>query len=216
MQQKISHSLSLIANAVDEYGDRIGVACSFGKDSMVTLHLCRTINTNIQVFSILTPYKPLETKQYGAIIARDWKLNLKVREAPIKDGGALYLEDVEKCCNYYKVEQFKKIIKELDLHAWISGLRRTEGTEHREKFTDEIESKGELIKINPILQWTEAEVWLYHAINNIPVHPLYTQGYRSLGCLPCSKPYTKEERGGRWEGTDKCGGECGIHTKNLT
>jgi phosphoadenosine phosphosulfate reductase len=73
-----------------------------------------------------------------------------------------------------------------------------------------------LIKLNPILIWYEREIWQYLALNNVPVNPLYNEGYRSLGCAPCTKiAQGVDERAGRWIGTSKCGGECGIHTKPL-
>ena len=78
--------------------------------------------------------------------------------------------------------------------------------------------KGGLVKINPILDFTELDVWRYLAINDIPAHPKYAEGYRSLGCEPCSHKEddeTEPERAGRWMGTSKCGGECGIHTQQL-
>ena len=70
------------------------------------------------------------------------------------------------------------------------------------------------MKINPILEWTEADVWRYIACNNIPVHEWYKRGYRSLGCEPCTSLIGDDEpeRAGRWRGTSKEGGECGIHT----
>ncbi|MEK9148938.1 MAG: phosphoadenosine phosphosulfate reductase family protein, partial [Candidatus Desantisbacteria bacterium] len=71
-------------------------------------------------------------------------------------------------------------------------------------------------KLNPILIWKEREVWQYLALNNVQVNPLYAEGYRSLGCEPCTKiTHEEDERAGRWVGTSKCGGECGIHTKPL-
>ena len=149
-----------------------------------------------------------------------WNLNIKVcgtRTLPesIDDKDLpLFKTDPERCCEHFKVEPTKHAIRELQLLAWISGLRGTEG--HTREFLHEREEKQGLIKYNPILMWTEAEVWLYHAMYDIPVHPLYTQGYRSLGCAPCSEPYTETERGGRWAGNEKCGGECGIHTKDLS
>ncbi len=73
-----------------------------------------------------------------------------------------------------------------------------------------------LIKLNTILIWKEREVWQYLAINEVRVNNLYSEGYRSLGCLPCTKiTNAEDERAGRWIGTSKCGGECGIHTRPL-
>jgi phosphoadenosine phosphosulfate reductase len=81
----------------------------------------------------------------------------------------------------------------------------------------EVERIGTLTKINPILLWTELDVWRYLAINQIPMHPWYFEGYRSLGCAPCTSKVLDDEpeRAGRWKGTSKCGGECGIHTAVL-
>jgi phosphoadenosine phosphosulfate reductase len=190
-----------------------------GKDSVVTLHLCLRIDPNIKVFVISTPFWFQETREYGRHLQRIWNLNATWREAHSWrktisiNAPTYYEEDVEKCCQYYKVDPTKEVIRDWELDAWISGLRNTEG--HTRKFLDIVEDRDGLIKINPILKWTESEVWLYHATHEIPVHPLYARGYRSLGCEPCSKPYTDTERGGRWVGTDKCGGECGIHTQSL-
>jgi len=76
--------------------------------------------------------------------------------------------------------------------------------------------KGTITKVNPILDWYEVDIWKYMAIHEIPVHPWYAMGYRSLGCAPCTHLVDDDEteRAGRWLGTSKCGGECGIHTMN--
>lgn len=215
MQRKVTHSLQLIATALEKYGDKIAIFSSFGKDSVVTLHLCRRINPQIQVVSIMTPYKPQETLDYKKHLTDKWQLNIKTycRELITENDKNIYDIDVDRCCQYYKVAPSRQAIRELQLGAWISGLRGTEG--HTRKFLQEIEERDGLIKINPILEWTEADVWLYHSANNIAPHPLYMQGYRSLGCAPCSMPYADTERGGRWIGTEKACGECGIHTQSL-
>ena len=73
-----------------------------------------------------------------------------------------------------------------------------------------------ITKLNPILTWTEREIWQYLSTEYIPVHPWYKQGYRSLGCEPCTAIVDEKEseRDGRWKGTCKAAGECGIHTMN--
>ncbi|MHA1221255.1 MAG: phosphoadenosine phosphosulfate reductase family protein, partial [Candidatus Heimdallarchaeota archaeon] len=121
--------------------------------------------------------------------------------------------DPDECCRILKVEPTKEAVKNLD--AWICGLRNTEGRTRKDY--KEIENKGGLFKINPILNWTELDIWRYIAINNIPVHPYYAKGYRSLGCEPCTILISDDalEREGRWVGTSKCCGECGIHTQAL-
>lgn len=215
MIDKINHSKELIAKAISIYPN-IAIASSFGKDSVVLIHLAQQIKPDIKIFSVMTPYKFKETRDYKDKLTKEWNLNITTYEAS-ELGMLLYKKDIEQCCNYYKVEPTKRAIKELQLDAWITGLRNTEGGEMREKFTKEIETKEDgLVKVNPILSWTEKDIWLYHAVNSIPVHPLYLKGYRSLGCEPCSKickDDSKPEREGRWVGTNKI--ECGIHCAKM-
>lgn len=225
MQTKINHSLRLIAESLEKY-KKIAVFSSFGKDSIVTIHLAQRVDPNVKIVGIVTPFKFDETIRYRRNIIKSWNLNYEqfgldkyesYRDPEpmyeLEGAEPLYQKDVEECCEVYKVEPTKEAIKTLELDAWICGLRGTEG--HTREFLNEVEERQGLIKINPILKWTEAEIWLYHAANNIPVHFLYTQGYRSLGCEPCSKSYSETERGGRWVGSNKCSGECGIHSKPL-
>jgi len=110
-----------------------------------------------------------------------------------------------------KVNPTKAAVSNLD--AWITGLRNTEGRTRVDY--QEIENKGGLIKINPILTFTEAEIWRYISTRGIEPHPWYRKDYRSIGCAPCSNPGGELERDGRWKDTSKCGGECGIHTQIL-
>lgn len=208
--ERVRHSLTLISKALWEY-ERIAVACSFGKDSMVMLHLVRRLNPNIAVFAVMTPFKPKETWEFMEQVRKEWNLNLKVYQSKEKVPPNLHKTDPDKCCYIFKVKPTIEAVKDLD--AWIAGLRKTEGITRA--IFDEVEKKGELVKVNPILEWTEADVWRYTAVHQLPVHPWYAKGYRSLGCACCSHPNTEDERGGRWKGTEKRGGECGIHTHVL-
>jgi phosphoadenosine phosphosulfate reductase len=181
---------------------------------MVVLHLALQVNPDVQVFSVMTPFKPCETFRYKKLIEQLFPLNIKTYMC--NDKEKIYLEDPDKCCDYYKVNQTREAIRDLKLDSWITGLRRTEGRTRTNY--DFIENKGGIIKVNPILDFTELDVWRYLAVNGIPVNPLYKDGYRSLGCEPCStkeKDENETEREGRWQGTSKCGGECGIHTQVL-
>ncbi len=139
------------------------------------------------------------------------EFNRKSSQVTAQTGNAIYEVEPDECCRLLKVEPTKVAVTGLE--AWITGLRNTEGRT-REDY-QEIENKGGLIKINPILTFTEAEVWRYIATRGIESHPWYGEGYRSLGCAPCSNPGGELERDGRWQDTSKCGGECGIHTQRL-
>jgi len=127
----------------------------------------------------------------------------------------LYETDPDRCCDILKVKPTRQAIKEMNVKCWVTGLRCTEGRT-RTDFKEIEERDVGLIKLNPILIWHEREVWQYLAINKVDVNPLYAKGYRSLGCWPCTKiAQGADERAGRWIGTSKCGGECGIHTKPI-
>ncbi len=109
----------------------------------------------------------------------------------------------------------RRAIEEMGVSCWVTGLRCTEGRTRTDYLELEERDEG-LLKLNPILPWHEREVWQYIALDQVPVNPLYGEGYRSLGCEPCTHITTgANERDGRWIGTSKCGGECGIHTRPL-
>ena len=240
MEDKIEHAKKLIEDAIRDY-PRVAVASSFGKDSMVTVHLAREVDPNIKIFSIMTQYKPIETFDYlkkmnekmnldvtvymvadsipealrngslEVILLPTEEFNLKASQVEAQTGLKIYEINPDECCRLLKVDPTKVAVSDLD--AWICGLRSTEGRT-REDY-QEIENKGGLIKVNPILTFTEAEIWRYIATRGIEPHPWYGEGYRSLGCAPCSHPGGELERDGRWQDTSKCGGECGIHTQRL-
>ena len=211
MDEKVERALSSIKMALARY-KRVAVACSFGKDSMVILHLARRINPNVPVFTVMTKFKPRETFEFKDRMIKEWNLNIKEYMGNEDVPFELHLADPDECCRILKVEPTKEATKNLD--AWIAGLRNTEGRTRKDY--KEIEVKGGLVKFNPILTWTEADIWRYTAVHGIPMHPWYALGYRSLGCACCSTPNAGPlERDGRWKGTSKCGGECGIHTQVL-
>jgi phosphoadenosine phosphosulfate reductase len=207
MWDLVEHSKKIIEDAVNSYG-KITLAVSWGKDSIVILHLARQIKADIDLFTVLTPFKPKETFEFKDEVINLWDLNMRVFQSEEKVDPDLHKTDPDKCCEILKVIPVKQALEGYD--AWITGLRNTEGRTRKDYL--EVEKYAEIIKINPILAWTEADIWKYTAVNKLPVHPWYGRGYRSLGCECCSKPGGETERDGRWQGTSKCGGECGIHT----
>jgi phosphoadenosine phosphosulfate reductase len=240
MDEKVERAKRLVEDTIRNY-QRAAVACSFGKDSMVTVHLAREVDPGINIFSVMTRYKPGETFDYLKKMNKVMNLDvtvyivadsvpevfrddsLEVRLLPTEEfnekasqiqsqtGRELYEVDPDKCCRLLKVNPTIAAVSNLD--AWITGLRCTEGRTRTDY--QEIEDKGGLMKINPILNFTEAEIWRYMSTRGIEPHPWYGKGYRSLGCEPCSGPGGELERDCRWKDTSKCGGECGIHTQRL-
>ena len=212
--EKVERSLALIREAHKEFGPRLAVANSLGKDSCAVWHLARTVSPDVRGFVVTTRYKPEETRQFmGEEVARHPELRVYSNDVSIPE--RLHETDPDRCCELLKVQPTRRAIDEMGVACWVTGLRCTEGRTRTDFQEVEERDKG-LIKLNPILIWHEREVWQYLALNGVPVNPLYAQGYRSLGCGPCSRITTSpDERAGRWVGTSKCGGECGIHTRPL-
>lgn len=214
--QKVERSLDIINDSYKKYGNYMVVANSLGKDSSVVWNLAKRVDKNIRGFIVTTRFKPTETIKFMyEEVAKYPELKIFKNDVEM-DGPQLYLSDPDTCCQLLKIEPTKEAIKKMNISCWVTGLRCTEGRTRTD--FQEIEERDEgLIKLNPILIWYEREVWQYLALNRIEVNPLYSLGYRSLGCAPCSNISSadSDERAGRWQGTSKCGGECGIHTKML-
>ncbi|MDP3789390.1 MAG: phosphoadenylyl-sulfate reductase [Candidatus Omnitrophota bacterium] len=213
-KEKVERSKELIREAYKKFGDSLVVANSLGKDSMVIWDLAKRVNPKIKGFIVTTRFKPVETLKFMKDLVREYP-ELKVFKSDVKIPEKLYETDPDQCCDILKVEPVKRAIEEMHVKCWVTGLRCTEGRTRTDYKEVEERDKG-LIKLNPILIWKEREVWQYAAIYRVKMNPLYGEGYRSLGCLPCTRITNDEnERAGRWIGTSKCGGECGIHTRPL-
>lgn len=213
-KQKVERSLALIKEAYDKYGDGLVVANSLGKDSVCVWDLAKKVSPKIRGFIVTTRFKPRETVKFMDELVADYpELKVYKNDAEIPD--KLYETDPDRCCDILKVEPVKRAVDEMGVKCWVTGLRCTEGRTRTDFKEVEERDKG-LIKLNPILIWKEREVWQYLALYRVKVNPLYGEGYRSLGCAPCTKITNDDnERAGRWIGTSKCGGECGIHTRPL-
>lgn len=185
-----------------------------GKDSVAVWDLAKKVSPRIRGFIITTRFKPKGTVQFmKEIVSQYPELKVFKNDAEIPD--KLYQTDPDRCCYFLKVLPTRWAVEQMKIKCWITGLRCTEGRTRTD--FEEVEERDEgLIKLNPILIWKEREVWQYLSLNNVKVNPLYAKGYRSLGCEPCSTITSGgDERAGRWIGTSKCGGECGIHTRPL-
>jgi len=219
MDEKVKAALDFTKDCVEKY-DNLAALSSFGKDSICMLDIVLEIIPDIPVIWNKPPFLPEETIDLAYELAHSWDLDLRVAESEyIKDPQ--WMEDIvlkpklwetnpELCCQIFKVEPMMKMVHEMNLDAWFSGLRATE-SEKRSKYTA-VWKQGPFAKLHPILDFTEADVWRYIAVHHLPVHSWYGEGYRSLGCYHCSAANIwTAERGGRWLKTLMEGGGCGIH-----
>jgi len=212
-KEKVDRSRRLIAAAREDFGDGLVVANSLGTG--VVWHLAKQVDPDIPGFTVMTPHAFPETERHLARLqARYPELKVYRAEADVPDD--LPETDPDRCCRLLKVKPTRRAIRDMGAECLVSGLRCTSG--RRRAGLAEIEDRGDgLLRLYPILLWHEHEVWKYAALNKVDVNPLYAEGYRSLGCAPCTRVTAagERERAGRWIGTSKCGGECGIHTKPL-
>lgn len=202
--------------AVDMFWPEIAMSSSFQTQSMPLLHIVTRIKHDLPVFFIDTGYHFWETLIFREKIASEWRINVidLYRDTrwdifARQNTRNLPLEDPNLCCYLHKVHPMQKALK--DVKAWITGIRRDQTSVRAQAKILELEPDG-LLKINPLLNWTKADIKRYMEENNLPKHPLYEKGYRSVGCAPCTIAIgvNDDERAGRWAGRGKI--ECGLHT----
>jgi phosphoadenosine phosphosulfate reductase len=137
-----------------------------------------------------------------------------VNEYVVRFGRDAFYESVElrkQCCAIRKVEPLGRALA--GKRAWITGMRRGHSALRSEISFEEWDEKHGMKKFNPLADWSEAEVWDYIGTYEVPYNPLYEQGYRSIGCAPCTRPVAagEEARAGRWWWEQSEKKECGLH-----
>ncbi len=197
--------------------DRPAMTISMQLGGMVLLHLVRSIEPDIPVIFVDTGYHFPETLRFLDEVARDWGLDLRIAAASETleeheaQRGLLHLTNTTACCALRKVLPAHRVLEDHDL--WLSSVRRTQ-TENRNGFTAahdfSLETGGMIRRASPLLDWPWEAVERYADTHGIPRHPLYDQGYTSIGCAPCTMPTfgAGDDRSGRWDG-DRL--ECGIN-----
>lgn len=207
----------IIKWAVDTFWPQIALSSSFQTQSMPLLHMASQIRRDILIFFLDTGYHFWDTLIFREQLASEWHLNVldlyrDTRWDHFARGRTrtLPLEDPDLCCFLHKVQPMQKALK--DMMAWISGIRRDQTATRAHAKILELQPDG-LLKVNPMLNWTKADVQRYMEENHLPSHPLYEKGYRSVGCAPCTAAIgiNDDERAGRWKGRGKT--ECGLHTE---
>ncbi len=195
----------------------IALACSFGAEDMVLLDVLMQVEPNTKVFYLDTDVLFKETyelidaavKKYTIpnLIAVRSELTLTQQAAQF--GEELWESQPDTCCAIRKVRPLTKILSTLE--GWITGIRRDQSPTRAAAQVFEEDAKFGLVKINPLVRWTEKEVWNYLYEHEVPYNRLHDQGYPSIGCICCTKAVKPGEdpRSGRWSGFAKT--ECGLH-----
>jgi phosphoadenosine phosphosulfate reductase len=192
----------VLVYAVERFHPRLTMACSFQKEESVLVHMLMKVQPDVRVFTIDTGVLFPETLQTWKQFEERFGLKVEVFDA--SSPGEPWT--AERCCSAAKVQALGQALSDVD--AWITGIRREQATTRTGAAKLERDERRGIWKVNPLADWSEKDVWRYIFKHDLPYHPLYDQGYGSIGCAPCTSP--GEGREGRWVGQDKT--ECGIHT----
>ncbi len=200
-----------------EFGEKLCLTCSWQKQSSVLVHMLAKLALAIDVVELDThlffkeTYETREAlvQRYGLTLLRPDVIGVAAQHK--REGPNLWERDPNRCCHIRKVEPLVRALAPYD--AWISGIRRDQSPSRADVRKVERSKRFSVWKIHPLADWSEADVWRYIRANDVPYNPLHDAGYRSIGCIPCTRPMRpdEEERAGRWDGSDKL--ECGIHVE---
>ena len=206
----------------NHFGDKIALASSLSAEDQVITHMLCGIATSPRVFTLDTGRLPQKTydvieatyKKYGLRIKILFPDTHAVEHMINKDGPNLFYDSVEarkQCCFVRKVEPLRRELSTLD--AWVTGLRRDQATTRKDVERIEWDESNGLVKINPLVDWTNDDVWKFIRDNNVPYNLLHDDGYPSIGCEPCTRAVSEGEdiRAGRWWWEMPEQRECGLH-----
>ena len=205
----------LIAWAHQFFWPRVCLTCSWQKQSSVLVHMVAELGLRMDTVELDTHLFFRESYDTRDALVDRYQLKLiqpsipTIAEQHRAEGPNLWERDPDRCCHIRKVEPLVEALQPYD--AWISGIRRDQSPSRVDTPKVQWSERYQVFKIHPLADWDEKRVWAYINVNEIPSNPLHDAGYRSIGCIPCTRPTSpdEEERAGRWAGSDKL--ECGIH-----
>jgi phosphoadenosine phosphosulfate reductase len=201
----------------------VTLACSFSVEDVVLIDILHKIAPEVRVFALDTGRLNEETyevaealrEHYG--LAIDWFFPQGQAVEQLERDKGLFsfranLENRHECCRIRKVEPLRRALA--GKGGWITGLRRAQSVTRKELAPIEVDqANGGLLKINPLLNWSDEQIWDYAKEHRLPVNRLHRQGYPSIGCAPCTRPIREGEhpRAGRWWWENPEHKECGLH-----
>jgi phosphoadenosine phosphosulfate reductase len=198
------------------FGPNIEMASGLGAEGMALIDIAASLNPSLRVFTIDTGFLFPETyqlideveKRYGIQVDRVQPRLTPSAQAEIY-GEALWATSPDQCCGLRKVEPLKEKLS--GLRAWITAIRRDQTKVRASAKKIEWDQKFQLVKINPIADWTSDDVWDYIRANHVPYNGLHDKNFTSIGCTHCTRAVRPGEdaRAGRWAGFQKT--ECGLH-----
>ncbi len=218
----------ILALALSQQGE---IAISFsGAEDVVLIDMASHLGKPFRVFSLDTGRLHAETYQFIEKVREHYKIDIEICfpesdavQKLVTEKGlfSFYKDDHKECCGIRKVQPLRKKLATLD--GWITGQRKDQSPGTRDDIPVVQADMGfsgpgkQLIKYNPLANWSSSDVWNYIRMMEIPYNPLHEKGYISIGCEPCTRPVlpNQHEREGRWWWEEATHKECGLHAGNL-
>lgn len=222
LQQKIEQAVTILADTVHDYAP-VTFANSLGAEDMVLTDIIERYKLKIDMFSLDTGRLPQETYDLMQTVRQRYKTPLRiyfpnvkqVEEYVAKNGVNGFYDSValrKECCHVRKVEPLRRAL--YGKRAWVTGIRQDQAMTRHNLEISAYDMSNRMQKVNPLLEWSNAEVWEYLKQFEVPYNRLHDQFYPSIGCAPCTRAVTPGEdiRSGRWWWEVQGTKECGLHT----
>ncbi|MDA8429436.1 MAG: phosphoadenylyl-sulfate reductase [Geobacteraceae bacterium] len=203
----------------------VSLACSFSREDVAIIDIAHQAGLTLGVFAIDTGRLNEETYEVAEALVERYRLKINwyfprhedVQNLESAEGLFSFRESLDKrhaCCAIRKVEPLSRALT--GLAGWVTGMRREQSITRSDlQAVERDRLNGGILKINPLLEWTEQQLNAYTEEKRLPVNRLYGQGYRSIGCAPCTRPVQADEdaRAGRWWWENPENKECGLHRR---
>ncbi|MBW6518491.1 MAG: phosphoadenylyl-sulfate reductase [ANME-2 cluster archaeon] len=215
--------------ALDTFGNNAAISFS-GAEDVVLVDMAAKLSDNVRVFSLDTGRLHPQTYRFIEKVREHYGINIEIffanrdrTEKLVKEKGlfSFYRDGHQECCQARKVDPLRRALSQLD--SWITGQRKDQSPNtrtHVPVIQDDPtfgSADHQLVKFNPIANWTSKQVWDYIRANDVPYNELHEQGFTSIGCEPCTRQVLpgQHERDGRWWWEEATKKECGLHAGNV-
>ena len=219
-----SDTTEVLEYFLTHFKGKVAFASSLGAEDQVITEIMASIDPASRIFTLDTgrmfpeSYDVIERTiaRYKIKIGIFFPDRAAVEKMVNMEGINLFYDSIENrklCCHIRKIEPLNRALEGLDV--WISGLRRSQSVTRTEIKLVEWDENHKMIKVNPLINWTEEQVWDYIKLKNIPYNRLHDQGFPSIGCQPCTRAVQPGEdvRAGRWWWENELQKECGLHVR---
>ncbi|MBU2651838.1 MAG: phosphoadenylyl-sulfate reductase [Bacteroidetes bacterium] len=220
LQNFSAHEVLLFFN--DKYHGKTAFSTSMGAEDQVITQMISHYKLDIRIFTLDTgrlfpeTYELIEKtrNRYHILIEIYYPDTQKTEKMVNEHGINLFYRSIENrklCCNIRKIEPLRRALQNTDI--WITGLRSDQSVTRKDNHLVEWDENNKIIKVNPLINWSENDVWDYIKNNSIPYNKLHDQGFPSIGCQPCTRAIKSGEdlRAGRWWWENPDMKECGLH-----